>query len=78
MSSLIQHVAENNVQYGPPHSQDRQLASVTKDENPSHEPYVPTDLPTVAPVPPGAPMETIMATLVNTINRQGEFIHKHN
>ncbi|MCI15337.1 hypothetical protein A2U01_0036475 [Trifolium medium] len=39
------------------------LASVTEEEVPVHEPYVPSDPQVVTPVPPGASMETIMAAL---------------
>ncbi|MCI77495.1 hypothetical protein A2U01_0098765, partial [Trifolium medium] len=40
------------------------FASVTEEEEiPVHEPYVPSDPLVVASVPPGAPMETVMAAL---------------
>ncbi|MCI44979.1 hypothetical protein A2U01_0066218 [Trifolium medium] len=55
------------------------LASVTEEEEVLvHEPYVPSDPLVVAPVPPGAPMETVMAALVNAINCQGDFIRYQN
>ncbi|MCI40311.1 hypothetical protein A2U01_0061544, partial [Trifolium medium] len=51
------------------------FASVTgEDGEQVHEPYVPSDSLVIAPVPPGAPMETVMASLVNAINRQRDFI----
>ncbi|MCI66989.1 hypothetical protein A2U01_0088247, partial [Trifolium medium] len=38
----------------------------------------PEEPPVVSTIPPGAPMETIMATLVNAINRQGDLIREQN
>ncbi|MCI66937.1 hypothetical protein A2U01_0088195, partial [Trifolium medium] len=46
--------------------------------NMDHEPYVPEAPPVISTVPPGAPMETIMAVLVNAINRQGDLIREQN
>ncbi|MCI76551.1 hypothetical protein A2U01_0097821, partial [Trifolium medium] len=43
-----------------------------------HEPYVPEEPPVISTIPPGAPMETIMAVLVNAINRQGDLIREQN
>ncbi|MCI67143.1 hypothetical protein A2U01_0088401, partial [Trifolium medium] len=74
-NNVPEHVAENNLQpeYGPQYQQDGMFASITgEDGEQVHEPYVPSDQLVIAPVPPGAPMETIMAALVNTINRQGD------
>ncbi|MCI97589.1 hypothetical protein A2U01_0118890 [Trifolium medium] len=53
---------------------------VTGDEQQSmdHEPYVPEASPVISTIPPGAPMETIMAALVNAINRQGDLIREQN
>ncbi|MCI64748.1 hypothetical protein A2U01_0086006, partial [Trifolium medium] len=39
-----------------------------------HEPYVPEEPLVISAIPPGASMETIMAALVNAINRQGDLI----
>ncbi|MCI84082.1 hypothetical protein A2U01_0105358, partial [Trifolium medium] len=38
----------------------------------------PSDPLVIAPVPPGAPMETVMVALVNAINRKGDFIREQN
>ncbi|MCI82756.1 hypothetical protein A2U01_0104030, partial [Trifolium medium] len=32
----------------------------------------------IPPLPPGAPMETVMAELVNAINRQGQYMREQN
>ncbi|MCI41500.1 hypothetical protein A2U01_0062733, partial [Trifolium medium] len=62
-NTIPEHVAENNLQ-----TEYEQV----------HEPYVPSDPLVIPLVQPGAPMETIMAALVNAINRQGDFIHEQN
>ncbi|MCI62906.1 hypothetical protein A2U01_0084163, partial [Trifolium medium] len=68
-------MAENNLQL--PNHQDGAFASATEEEEVQvHEPYDPSDPLMIAPVQPGAPMETIMAALVNAINRQGDLIHE--
>ncbi|MCH91437.1 hypothetical protein A2U01_0012364 [Trifolium medium] len=80
-NNIPEHVAENNLQpeYGPQYQQDGMFASVTgEDEEQVHEPYVPSDPLVIAPVPPRAPMEIVMATLVNAINHQGDFIREQN
>ncbi|MCI45370.1 hypothetical protein A2U01_0066609, partial [Trifolium medium] len=42
-NEVPEHVAENNLQYGPPHPQDGMFASVMEEEEvPIHEPYVPS------------------------------------
>jgi hypothetical protein len=51
------------------HPLDKQLASVTEWGDPNYSEYVlepPIDIP---PLPPGVPMETVMAAQVNAINR---------
>ncbi|MCI00964.1 hypothetical protein A2U01_0021988, partial [Trifolium medium] len=71
-TTIPEHVAENNLktEYGPPHPEDGAFASVTGDNDEQiHEPYVPSDPLVIPLVQPGAPMETIMAALVNAINR---------
>ncbi|MCI96646.1 hypothetical protein A2U01_0117946, partial [Trifolium medium] len=57
-----------------------QFALVTGDDQVSmdHEPYVPQTPPVISTIPPGAPMETVMAALVNAINRQGDLIREQN
>ncbi|MCI66578.1 hypothetical protein A2U01_0087836, partial [Trifolium medium] len=74
-SNVHEQMAENSLQpeHGSDH-QDRQFALVTGDDQVSmdHEPYVPQTLPVISTIPPRAPMETIMAALVNAINRQGD------
>ncbi|MCI31754.1 hypothetical protein A2U01_0052966, partial [Trifolium medium] len=80
-NNIPEHVAENNLQseYGPQYQQDEMFASVTGEEGEQvHEPYVPSDPLVIALVPPGAPMETVIAALVNAINRQGDFICEQN
>ncbi|MCI75617.1 hypothetical protein A2U01_0096886, partial [Trifolium medium] len=59
--------------------EDGAFASVTgEDDEQVHEPYIPSDPLVIPSVQPGAPMETIMAALVNAINRQGDFILEQN
>ncbi|MCI53581.1 hypothetical protein A2U01_0074828, partial [Trifolium medium] len=66
-NNVPEHMEENDLQQL--HQQDGAFASVTEDEeNQVHEPYIPSDPLMIAPVQPGAPMETIMAALVNAIN----------
>ncbi|MCI80328.1 hypothetical protein A2U01_0101599, partial [Trifolium medium] len=59
-------MAENSLQleYGPSH-QDGQFALVTGEDQVSmdHELYVPEEPSVISMIPPGAPMETIMAAL---------------
>ncbi|MCI53906.1 hypothetical protein A2U01_0075153, partial [Trifolium medium] len=69
-NTIPEHVAENNLQtgYGPPHPKDGAFASVIgENDGQIHEPYVPSDPLVIPSVQPGAPMETIMAALVNAI-----------
>ncbi|MCI49450.1 hypothetical protein A2U01_0070694, partial [Trifolium medium] len=80
-NNIHEHVTENNLQpeYGQQYPQDGLFTSVTGEEGEQvHEPYVPSDPLVIAPVPPGAPMETVMAALDNAINRQGDFIRDQN
>ncbi|MCI09774.1 hypothetical protein A2U01_0030863 [Trifolium medium] len=80
-NTIPEQVAENNLQpeYGPQYPQDGLFAYVTGEEPEQvHEPYVPSDPLVIAPVPPGTPMETVMAALVNPINRHGDFIRDQN
>ncbi|MCI52052.1 hypothetical protein A2U01_0073296, partial [Trifolium medium] len=71
-SNSHEQMAENSLQpeYGSGH-QDGQFALVTGEDQVSmdHKPYVPEAPPVISMIPPGAPMETIMAALVNAINR---------
>ncbi|GAU34822.1 hypothetical protein TSUD_394480 [Trifolium subterraneum] len=46
------------------------------DAPPPHQPLQPEDLLTVPQVPQGAPMEVVIAALVNTINRQGQILRE--
>ncbi|GAU49856.1 hypothetical protein TSUD_129980 [Trifolium subterraneum] len=46
------------------------------DTPPPHQPPQPEDPLTVPQVPQGAPMEVVMAALVNTINRQGQILRE--
>ncbi|GAU18714.1 hypothetical protein TSUD_80020 [Trifolium subterraneum] len=81
-------VGENNHPNPPNHQNqfDGQEASVTPegsaahaqatplDVPPPHQPPQPEDPLVVPQVPQGAPMEVVMAALVNTINRQGQIL----
>ncbi|CAJ2652468.1 unnamed protein product [Trifolium pratense] len=78
--------------YAPYHPQDGQFASVTEDsqggQNMHDEPYNPEEpqIPVATPpqatsamaIPPGAPVQNIMAALVNAINRQSDHILQQN
>ncbi|MCI35540.1 hypothetical protein A2U01_0056761, partial [Trifolium medium] len=78
--------------YAPYHPLDGQLASVTGDSqgqhNMNHEPYIPEEPQIEVATPPpatgavtlpqGAPMQDIMAALVNAINRQSDMIMQQN
>ncbi|XP_045822174.1 serine/arginine repetitive matrix protein 1-like [Trifolium pratense] len=78
--------------YAPYHPQDGQMASVKEDsqggQNMNDEPYNPDEpqIPVATPpqatpamaIPPGAPMQDIMAALVNAINRQSDMILQQN
>ncbi|GAU45174.1 hypothetical protein TSUD_178670 [Trifolium subterraneum] len=46
------------------------------DVSPPHQPPQPEDPLVVPQVPQGAPMEVVMAALVNTINRQGQILRE--
>ncbi|MCI29727.1 hypothetical protein A2U01_0050936, partial [Trifolium medium] len=80
-NNVHEQMAENNLapEYVP-NQNDGQFALVTGDDQVSmdHEPYVPETPPIISTIPPGAPMETIMAALVNAINRQGGLIREQN
>ncbi|GAU10194.1 hypothetical protein TSUD_418670, partial [Trifolium subterraneum] len=83
-------VGENNP--NPPNHQnqnqfDGMEASVTPEGSAAHAQATPLDVPPPQPpqledplvvpqVPQGAPMEVVMAALVNTINRQGEILRE--
>ncbi|GAU45897.1 hypothetical protein TSUD_24990 [Trifolium subterraneum] len=83
-------VGENNHPDPPNHQNqfDGQEASVTPegsaahaqatplDVPPPHQPPQPEDPLVVPQVPQGAPMEVVMAALVNTINRQGRILRE--
>ncbi|GAU36139.1 hypothetical protein TSUD_316680 [Trifolium subterraneum] len=80
-------VGENHPNPPNHHNQfDGQEASVTPEGSAAHAQVTPHDvLPpqppqpdplVVPPVPQGAPMEVVMAALVNTINRQGEILRE--
>ncbi|MCI81556.1 hypothetical protein A2U01_0102830, partial [Trifolium medium] len=70
-NNVPEHMAKNDLQQLL--QQDGAFASVTEEEeNQVHEPYIPSDPLMIVPVQPRAPMETIMAALVNAINRQGD------
>ncbi|PNX74190.1 hypothetical protein L195_g030106 [Trifolium pratense] len=78
--------------YAPYHPQNGQIASVTEDSHGGQpmndEPYNPEQpqIPVATPpqttpamaIPPGAPMQDIMAALVNAINRQSDLILQQN
>ncbi|MCI57014.1 hypothetical protein A2U01_0078265, partial [Trifolium medium] len=55
------------------HPLNGQLASRTEGDDPNYKEYVPEPPIDIPPLPPGAPMETVIATLVNTINPQGQY-----
>ncbi|MCI68650.1 hypothetical protein A2U01_0089911, partial [Trifolium medium] len=64
-----EQMTENSLaaEYRPTYQQDGQFSLVTGEEQESmdHEPYMPEQPPVISTIPPGAPMETIMAALVN-------------
>ncbi|MCI54925.1 hypothetical protein A2U01_0076175, partial [Trifolium medium] len=66
-NNIHEQMAENSFapEHGPTHQDDRQFALVTGDEqvNMDHEPYVSEAPPIISTIPPGAPVETIMAAL---------------
>ncbi|GAU17878.1 hypothetical protein TSUD_330040 [Trifolium subterraneum] len=82
--------SENHLTNGQQHPQDGHFALVTVEgsathgtlipaiplQGPIHEPYMSEDPLAATQVPPGAPMEVIMMALVNTINRQRQFIRE--
>ncbi|GAU45396.1 hypothetical protein TSUD_134130 [Trifolium subterraneum] len=81
-------VGENHPNPTNHHNQfDGQEASVTPEGSAAHAQPTPLDVPPPQPpqpedplvvpqVPQGAPMEVVMAALVNTINRQGEILRE--
>ncbi|GAU19888.1 hypothetical protein TSUD_171140 [Trifolium subterraneum] len=81
-------VGENHPNPPNHHNQfDGQEASVTPEGSVAHAQVTPLDVPPPQPpqpedplvvpqVPQGAPMEVVMAALVNTINRQGEILRE--
>ncbi|GAU26121.1 hypothetical protein TSUD_225840 [Trifolium subterraneum] len=81
-------VGENNPNPPNQHNQfDGQEASVTPEGSAAHAQATPLDVPPPQPpqpedplvvpqVPQGAPMEVVMAALVNTINRQGQILRE--
>ncbi|GAU51947.1 hypothetical protein TSUD_417300 [Trifolium subterraneum] len=81
-------VGENHPNPPNHHNQfDGQEASVTPEGSAAHAQVTPLDVPPPQPpqpedplvvpqVPQGAPMEVVMAALVNTINRQGEILRE--
>ncbi|GAU45570.1 hypothetical protein TSUD_27710 [Trifolium subterraneum] len=81
-------VGENHPNPPNHHNQfDGQEASVTPEGSAAHAQVTPLDAPPPQPlqpedplvvpqVPQGAPMEVVMAALVNTINRQGEILRE--
>ncbi|CAJ2677539.1 unnamed protein product [Trifolium pratense] len=78
--------------YAPYHPLDGQFASVTEDgqegQNAHYEPYDPEEpqIPVATPpqatlavaIPPGVPMQEMMAALVNAINRQSDLLLQQN
>ncbi|MCI94965.1 hypothetical protein A2U01_0116263, partial [Trifolium medium] len=44
----------------------------------NHKEYVPEPPMDIPLLPPGALMETVMAALVNAINRQGQYMREQN
>ncbi|CAJ2677123.1 unnamed protein product [Trifolium pratense] len=78
--------------YAAYHPQDGQFASVTEDgqgeQNAHYEPYNPEEpqIPVATPpqatpaaaIPPGVPMQEMMAALVNAINRQSDLLLQQN
>ncbi|GAU17189.1 hypothetical protein TSUD_178190 [Trifolium subterraneum] len=82
-------MGENGPLNPPHHLQDGLEASVTPEGSATHAQVTPLDVqplqqeipvqedPLVVPqVPQGAPMEVVMAALVNTINRQGQLLRE--
>ncbi|GAU40245.1 hypothetical protein TSUD_219550 [Trifolium subterraneum] len=81
-------IGENNPQNPPLHRQDGQETSVTPEGSAAQAQVTPLDVPPLHHVPPpedplvvpqvplGAPMEVVMAALVNTINRQGQLLRE--
>ncbi|MCI87624.1 hypothetical protein A2U01_0108908, partial [Trifolium medium] len=47
-------------------------------DDPNHKEYVPEPPMDIPPLLPGAPMETVMAALVNAINSQGQYMREQN
>ncbi|PNX83475.1 hypothetical protein L195_g039518 [Trifolium pratense] len=92
--NIPEHMAENNLQpdYAPFHPLDGQLISVIgesqEQQSMDHEPYVleepqvmaaaPPVVTGITPLPQGAPMQDIMAALVNAINFQSDLILQQN
>ncbi|MCI64578.1 hypothetical protein A2U01_0085836, partial [Trifolium medium] len=71
-----ENVWENQTLIGAVHPLDRQLASGTEGDDPNHKEYVPEPPMDTPPLPPGALIETVMAVLVNAINRQGQYMRE--
>jgi hypothetical protein len=55
---------------------DGQLVSVTDNDNLNYDPYIPEVLWDIPPLAAGATLETVMAALVNAINRQVQIIQE--
>ncbi|MCI88669.1 hypothetical protein A2U01_0109956, partial [Trifolium medium] len=62
-------VGENQPLIGAVHLLNGQLASGTEGDDRNYKENVPECPMGNPPLPPGAPMETVMASLVNAINR---------
>ncbi|MCI64287.1 hypothetical protein A2U01_0085545, partial [Trifolium medium] len=59
---------------GAVHPLNGQLTSGTEGDDCNYKENVPESPMDNPPLPPGALMETVMAALVNTINRRGQYI----
>ncbi|PNX86395.1 hypothetical protein L195_g042473 [Trifolium pratense] len=74
----VVNMAENEIQVGPTHPQDRKLASITESDDPNYEEYVPEPLMDIPSLPVGAPIETVIAALVNAVNCQVQYMREQN
>ncbi|MCI47241.1 hypothetical protein A2U01_0068482, partial [Trifolium medium] len=69
-----ENLGENQPLIGAVHPLDGKLASGTEGDDPNHKEYVPEPQMDTPLLPPEAPMEAVMAALVNAINRQGQYM----
>ncbi|MCI59221.1 hypothetical protein A2U01_0080476, partial [Trifolium medium] len=63
---------------GAVHPLNGELASGTEGDDCNYKENVPESPIGNPPLPPGAPMETVMAVLGNAINRRGQYMRERN